>query len=274
MSHSRMRTIITNLNSRARLEVAAGKAVRRFEWARLRRQGRRATAWASGRSIDWDDSARSIDEGLWGEATTFGRSLADEAERILETQAAPLGGGGAYPLLYFLVRMLKPSVVVETGVAAGWTTRAVLEAQERNGLGELWSSDFPYLKNPHPEQAIGCLVPERLKQRWYLELEGDRRNLPRILERCGSVDLFHYDSDKSYRGRAWALQAVLPHVHESSLIVMDDIQDNMLFADFVRNTGYEHVVFAFDGKYVGMTAHPNAPWQQLKTWHRRQEGIV
>ena len=57
--------------------------------------------------------------------------------------------GGLYKLLYFPIRKIKPYTVVETGVAAGWTSLAILRALNKNGRGHLYSSDFPYfeLKN-------------------------------------------------------------------------------------------------------------------------------
>jgi len=42
-----------------------------------------------------------------------------------------------------LARHLRPQHVVETGVGRGVTSRAVLEALERNGHGHLWSMDLP-----------------------------------------------------------------------------------------------------------------------------------
>ena len=54
-----------------------------------------------------------------------------------------LGGGGNFILLYFLTRKFN-KVVVETGVAAGWSSLAILGAFEKNGEGKLYSSDFPY----------------------------------------------------------------------------------------------------------------------------------
>jgi len=37
--------------------------------------------------------------------------------------------------IWCLIRHLNPAVVVETGVARGFTTRLILEALERNGWG-------------------------------------------------------------------------------------------------------------------------------------------
>ena len=49
----------------------------------------------------------------------------------------------------------------------------------------------------------------------------------------GSIDLCHYDSDKSWWGRAYAFllwKALKP----GGLFISDDIQDNMFFAEFVK----------------------------------------
>jgi hypothetical protein len=157
---------------------------------------------------------------------------------------------------------MKPRVAVETGVAAGWTSRAILEAQQRNARGQLWSSDFPYLKNDDPTSSIGCLVPESLRAGWYLRIEGDRRNLPEILNECGPIDLFHYDSDKSFNGRNWAMKTVASSLHQRSVVVMDDIQDNMFFARFVLRSGYRWMVIRSGGKYVGIASQAALPWER------------
>ena len=158
-----------------------------------------------------------------------------------------------YPLITFLVRYLKPSIVVETGVAAGFSSYAVLTALDRNGNGRLYSSDFPYFMLPNPEKFIGILVPESLKHNWDLHIEGDEINLPQILGKIDGIDFFHYDSDKSYSGRQYAMNLVASKMNQEGIIIMDDIQDNSFFYDYITDKGIDnYYIFEFEKKYVGV----------------------
>src|SRR3712207_8827457 len=56
---------------------------------------------------------------------------------------------------------------------------------------------FPYFRIADPEKYVGYLVPDELKARWTLYTKGDRRNLPQILRPGRTLDLVHYDSDKT-----------------------------------------------------------------------------
>ena len=210
-----------------------------------------ATAWARERALDIGDWCSNIDAALWRDVLAGSATLeADALQRIAAT-GEELGGGGAHPLLSFLVRRYKPTVVVETGVAAGWSSRAILEALEINGGGELHSSDFPYFRLEQPERFIGVVVPAELRSRWSLDVRGDRRALPAIVQKVDRVDLFHYDSDKSVGGRRFALGVVQSKLAPGAIILMDDIQDNMFFADWVTSQNLPHLVFGFEGKFVG-----------------------
>lgn len=95
-------------------------------------------------------------------------------------------------------------------------------------------------------------MDEGLRERWDLFTGGDRANLPQIVARCGTVDLFSYDSDKSYSGRRFALDAVSPHLAPHGLVIMDDIQDNFFFRDYVTRHRVPFRVFEFEQKYVGV----------------------
>ena len=78
----------------------------------------------------------------------------------------------------------------------------------KNNAGYLYSSDFPYFRLAHPERYIGLLVQgNSLKIRWDLDIRGDSVALPEIADNLNhtAIDLFHYDSDKSYSGRDFAL---------------------------------------------------------------------
>ena len=46
------------------------------------------------------------------------------------------------PIVYATVRILKPSIVVETGVASGVSTTLILQALSLNGKGQLYSIDI------------------------------------------------------------------------------------------------------------------------------------
>jgi len=121
--------------------------------------------------------AKSISPELWSEAAAFAENLRKKGATKLAVLPVKLGGGGRYDLLYFLTRFLRPRVVVETGVAAGYSTQAILKAIQVNGSGCLYSSDFPYFRLDQPEQYIGILVDDDLKANWELFIQGDAKNL-------------------------------------------------------------------------------------------------
>lgn len=223
----------------------------RIEW-RLRRPERaRAGAWAERRAVEVAGWAAAIDPVAWDEADRHADSVRQRAAEVLPGVPVRLGGGGDHRLLHFLVRVLQPAVVVETGVAAGWSSHAILSALEANGAGRLHSSDLPYLSRPGSAQYVGVLVPPELRRRWDLHLDGDRANLPRILSSCGPVDLFHYDSAKARSQRQATWRLVEPHLCAGATVVFDDVQDDAHFAEMVSG-GAPHLVFGFAGKYLGV----------------------
>jgi predicted O-methyltransferase YrrM len=209
-------------------------------------------AWLRANEVDYVAYAKSIDAALWAESEAASQTIAADATRVLATIPHQLGGGGAYPFLYFVTRLIKPEVVVETGVAAGFSSYAFLAALEANGSGKLYSSDFPYFRIPEPEKYIGIVVPAHLRPRWELLVEGDEANLPAIVQRAGPIGLFHYDSDKTVEGRAFAMAQVRGHLAKNGVVIMDDIQDNAFFRDLVATHPGEWRVFGFQGKYVGL----------------------
>jgi predicted O-methyltransferase YrrM len=234
--------------------VMAEKVVLRLKERGLHKEKVAVAEWCRAHVQSCEAFARSLDPALWEETQAVCADLERAGRKRLAELGLNLGGGGNYPLLYFLVRALKPACVVETGVAAGWSSNAMLHALDKNGQGgRLYSSDFPYFRYAHPERLVGYVVEERLKKRWKLYIDGDRYNLPVILKECGPIGLFHYDSDKSAAGRQFALELVADRLADGAAVIFDDIQDNGHFRDYVEKTGTPFRVFSFGGKYLGMT---------------------
>jgi len=196
--------------------------------------------------------AERLSPELWAESVTFGEALTARAREELPSAKTRFGGGGAYALLYFLVRLRRPSVIVETGVAAGWSSAAFLAALEANGHGELRSSDLPYFRQGAQVDEIGTPVPQEPKGRWHLFVEGDRINLPQIVGQVPSIDLFHYDSDKSTAGRSFALSVVGPRLSANATVLFDDILDNSHFRNLA---GADKRVLSDHRRFVGMLDH-------------------
>jgi len=246
--------IAVNSMKRRNLTVMAQKAILRLrEYNRSRGQDQ-AAKWCALQAVSWPEFASALDADLWCETKSACSSIQKNATEKLEKLGLDLGGGGHYPLLYFMVRFMKPREVVETGVAAGWSSQALLLALRENRRGgKLYSSDFPYFRLKNPERYVGCVVDDTLKEHWTLLIEGDRYNLPFIAERSQTIDLFHYDSDKSYSGRAFALQCLQPKFSATVAILFDDIQNNFHFKDLVGLRQWAFKIFAFEGKYVGLT---------------------
>lgn len=205
-----------------------------------RREARRIAVWCDRNSTDLSRYATQLNARLWREAESYTTELSRDpslVERLVDAGLDPtvFPWSAEFRFLYFLVRHLEPETVVETGVSLGWSSRAILDAMNENGIGTLYSSDI--LENTggpdYRDKAVGVLVEDRT--RWRLFLEGDRMNLPRIMKEVDSIDIFHYDSDKSYEARSFALAQVASRLHRGSVIVMDDIKDNWHFRDVARS---------------------------------------
>lgn len=239
--------------SPGRLSVMLKKALRRVADEKGQLTAAENVAWLERNAVDFEDVTRSIDSSLMDEAAAFGEQLRYSAKQKLATLGVTLGGAGFVELLYFVTRLRSPRCVVETGVAAGFSSQTILSAMERNGHGVLHSSDFPYFRLENPEQFVGVLVEERLKSRWNLHLNGDEANLPRILSDVRTIDLFHYDSDKSYAGRRRAMELVQSKCHEQTLVIHDDLQDGSFFHDYVTEQPVaNYMVLGCQGKFVGI----------------------
>ena len=213
--------------------------------------------WIVKSQVNFKNWALAIDPEAWKESEIFSEELKAAAKLRLASIPVKLGGAGMYPVLYFLTIYKKPKVILETGVAAGFSSKTFLSAIKRNGFGKLYSSDFPYFRLPNPEKYVGILVDNDLKKDWHLYIEGDKKNIPVILSQVDQIDIFHYDSDKSYEARVQAFDQIKHKLHKGSYILFDDIQNNNHFRDIVNKNNFDHYVFEFEGKHVGMIYNYN-----------------
>lgn len=174
-----------------------------------------------------------------------------KAEEIVGKTPVQMGGGGDCDLLYHLTLYKKPVLVLETGVAYGWSSLSILLGLHKNGAGSLVSTDMPYVKMNN-EDYVGCVVPEHLKPNWELIRKPDRNVLKKLSKELDTVDLVHYDSDKSYRGRMWAYPILWEMLNTNGLLISDDINDNLAFQHFAYKTGKKALVIQYLDKFIGI----------------------
>ena len=209
--------------------------------------------WIKLNCTDFRSFAKNLDMELWKQSEFKVNEIQNRAKEILSDIEIPIGGGGIYPLLYFLTKKYKPGRVLETGVAAGYSSNAFLAAMHENQKGTLFSSDLPYLREKNPDKYVGLLVEEKYKYRWRLFLKGDTENIIEIKKEIKSIDFFHYDSDKSYKGRQKTLNKIKPLFNKNTILIFDDIQDNCFFHDLVFKKAFQNwYIFEFEGKYCGL----------------------
>jgi predicted O-methyltransferase YrrM len=143
------------------------------------------------------------------------------------------GDRGLARLCYAICRAIKPTYVVETGVAYGVTTSFLLRALAENGQGALHSIDRPPFDDVAASR-VGALVPNALRERWTLHRAASRRILPQLLPALGQIQLFLHDSRHTYRNILWELETATPFLASNGVAVADDIERNVAFATWAR----------------------------------------
>jgi predicted O-methyltransferase YrrM len=165
---------------------------------------------------------------------------------------------GAYPqhysleegssfLVYALVRLLRPSVILETGVANGHSSFYILSALLANGHGLLHSID----RSPQ----VGGLLSGREHRIWrlhVLKLSDLKRSFLQILEALPPVDCFLHDSDHSYPWQSFELNAVMKKLTPEAVLAFDDCDSCFAFIDHCQALGVRPVVLVEKRKVFGL----------------------
>ena len=181
----------------------------------------------------------------------FSSDHVNEVKRKLGISKSNFGGQGHVFLLYSVCENLDAVKVLETGVAYGWSSYAILSSVSKRS-GKLISVDMPMVRQID-YHLIGVAVNEDLKGNWELLREPDRHGLNKAIKKHNySYDLAHYDSDKSYYGRKWSQPLIWKYLRKGGVFISDDIEDNLAFREFVTSNNLDFSVLKFEGKYVGV----------------------
>jgi len=161
-----------------------------------------------------------------------------EAKRKVISCPVILGGAASLDLLYWMAEFLQARNVIETGVAYGWSSLALLLSLTNRNPALLISTDMPCrgldtsTGSLSSDKYVGCVVPPNLKNNWQIIPKADREAIPIALRKIKVADLIHYDSDKSYTGRSWAYPVLWNALRDGGYLISDDIGDNLAFNDF------------------------------------------
>ena len=138
---------------------------------------------------------------------------------------------------YALVRLLRPALVVETGVHDGLGALALLRALERNGQeghpGRLVSFDI----NPSAGWIVGSHAL------WELRIEPARAGLPGVLDRGTPVGLFIHDSLHTYENEHSELELAASRLAPDGLLFSDNAHVTPALADVCREFGLRYFEF-------------------------------
>ena len=138
---------------------------------------------------------------------------------------------------YALTRLLKPALVIETGVHDGLSSLLLLRALEHNASegadGRLVSFDV----NP----AAGWLVAD--DPRWELRIEPGRAGLEGVLARGQPVGVFVHDSLHTYENERWELRTVAPFLSAGGVLISDNVHVTRALTETCEEFGLRYDEF-------------------------------
>lgn len=214
--------------------------------------------WAEERTLSVPKALEVVGLEPDGGPLAVDAALLEEANARAADSTVAMGGAADVSLLYAAVRLSGAFRVVETGVAYGWSSLAILSGLEGRAGATLISVDMPYPKAGN-EAFVGIAVPERLRGPWQIVRKPDRRGLEEAIRRMGGpIDLCHYDSDKSYYGRRYGFRLMWDALRPGGVFISDDIQDNLAFKEWVEAHDVPFAVTSHLGKFVGVARKPQA----------------
>jgi predicted O-methyltransferase YrrM len=179
-------------------------------------------------------------------------------QHLTQSQINPvLNSGQFYPLFYnsnprtlelleILIRKIRPTTVVETGVANGESTRRILSVFRELNLTEskLFSFDVD------PRVASGELFSN---PQFNFVLVDSQNKFSNGMKDIGLIDLFYHDSDHSYINQMLEYDTAWDILNpQNGVLVSDDINWSNAFLDFCKKVKRTPFLLSDRGKFSGV----------------------
>lgn len=144
-------------------------------------------------------------------------------------------GGRSAELLGKLARAARATVILETGVADGASTEALLSALDSSGPGMLHSVDI--------SPDVGARVTDR--RNWRLHVtDGTPTALAAVADGLHHLDMFLHDSGHGLDHQMAEYRIAWRNLRPGGLLCSDDIDWSPAFSDFCRRAGVPFAVLA------------------------------
>jgi hypothetical protein len=192
-------------------------------------------AWVATVSGADQDTAAGLIAEAGGDRLLKQRLRAATAPRRLYTKREPPFGKRL--AWYAFARLLRPQLIVETGVHDGLGALVLLRALERNAQdgseGRLVSFDI----NP----AAGWIVGS--DPRWELRIEPALGGMPAVLRDAPPVGIFIHDSLHTYENERAELQLAGAHLAPDGLLISDNAHGGPALRDACEELGLWYFEF-------------------------------
>lgn len=155
---------------------------------------------------------------------------------------------------YIVTRIMKPNIIVETGVFDGHSSACWLLALEKNQSGSLISIDLParnaiadsiHESLPKGLQP-GWIIPSYLKTRHKLILGDAKEILPKVLKENAPVDIFFHDSLHTEEHMLFEFTQAYSSMSKGGLILSDDYKSYNAFSKFCKKIGRRYF-YSYNG---------------------------
>jgi len=144
-------------------------------------------------------------------------------------------------MLFSFCFFTNVDVVIETGVANGFSSSYILLALDLLKKGELYSFDDLILPW-HSKEKVGMAIPNNLKHRMNLIFSNAVEELPTLLIKIKEIDIFYHDSLNRYENMKKELEVVWPSIKKGGFVICNDVSQHDAFLDFADEVRRKPVI--------------------------------
>ena len=149
-------------------------------------------------------------------------------------------------LLYSLIKANNSKLIIETGVANGTTTNAIMKALEESGAnGEL--NSFDVLPETSKAYAGGG--------NWKFHLlkgKNAHKQIKSVVSSLPKVDVWVHDSNHDYRWQKFEYLLALSVLSKNGILISDDIDASSAWGELAKTHFRKSYVIFDSRKFVGI----------------------